>query len=119
MPDFSLIPLPALVLLAGIIGLLVGSFLNVVIYRLPIMMERDWRAQCADLAETPTADIPEGRFNLVVPRSRCPSCGAQITAWQNIPVLSYLFLGGEGPPQGVACYDVLQSLGCAPNPACE
>src|SRR5210317_338185 len=76
-------------------ALLIGSFLNVVIYRLPIMMEREWRAQCAGLAETPTPDVPEGRFNLVVPRSRCPSCGMQITAWQNIPVISYLMLGGR------------------------
>jgi leader peptidase (prepilin peptidase)/N-methyltransferase len=76
-------------------ALLIGSFINVVIYRLPIMMEREWRAQCAELAETPASDLPEGRFNLVVPRSRCPSCGVQITAWQNIPVLSYLMLGGR------------------------
>lgn len=77
-------------------ALVIGSFLNVVIYRLPIMMEREWRSQCAELEETPTVDIPEGtRFNLVVPRSRCPSCGTQITAWQNIPVLSYLMLGGR------------------------
>jgi leader peptidase (prepilin peptidase)/N-methyltransferase len=76
-------------------ALVIGSFLNVVVYRLPIMMERDWRAQCAELAETPAPDLPEGKFNLVVPRSRCPSCGAQITAWQNIPVLSYLMLGGR------------------------
>ena len=76
-------------------ALLIGSFLNVVIYRLPVMMEREWRSQCDELAGTPTANLPEGRFNLVVPRSRCPSCGAQITAWQNIPVLSYLMLGGR------------------------
>ena len=76
-------------------ALLIGSFLNVVIYRLPIMMEREWRVQCEELAETPAPELPEGRFNLVVPRSRCPSCGAQITAWQNIPVLSYLMLGGR------------------------
>jgi leader peptidase (prepilin peptidase)/N-methyltransferase len=76
-------------------ALLIGSFLNVVIYRLPIMMEREWRAQCAELAETPAPDLPEGRFNLLVPRSCCPSCGARITAWQNIPVLSYLTLGGR------------------------
>ena len=76
-------------------ALVIGSFLNVVIYRLPIMMEMEWRAQCAELTETPAADLPEGRFNLIVPRSRCPSCGAQITAWQNIPVLSYLMLGGR------------------------
>ena len=77
-------------------ALVIGSFLNVVIYRLPIMMERDWRAQCAELAETPAPEIPaDETFNLVVPRSRCPSCGKQITAWQNIPVLSYLMLGGR------------------------
>jgi leader peptidase (prepilin peptidase)/N-methyltransferase len=76
-------------------ALLIGSFLNVVIYRLPIMMEREWRSQCDELAETPTPNQTEGKFNLVVPRSRCPSCGAQITALQNIPVLSYLMLGGR------------------------
>ena len=76
-------------------ALLIGSFLNVVIYRLPIMMDREWRSHCDELAEMPTADLPEGKFNLIVPRSRCTSCGAQITAWQNIPVLSYLTLGGR------------------------
>ena len=76
-------------------ALIFGSFINVVIYRLPIMMEREWRAQCAELAETAAPELPEGRFNLVVPRSRCPSCGTQIAAWQNIPVLSYLMLGGR------------------------
>lgn len=75
--------------------LLIGSFLNVVIYRLPVMMERDWREQCKELAATPATAIPEGRFDLVAPRSRCPSCGAAITALQNIPVLSYLVLGGN------------------------
>ena len=76
--------------------LVIGSFLNVVIYRLPMMMERDWRQQCAEIAETPPAkDLPEGRFDLVVPRSRCPSCGTPIKAWQNIPVISYLLLGGK------------------------
>ena len=59
------------------------------------MMEREWRAQCAELSETAAPELPEGRFNLVVPRSRCPSCGTQIAAWQNIPVLSYLMLGGR------------------------
>ena len=78
-----------------LVSLLVGSFLNVVIHRLPIMMEREWRAQCAELADAPAADIPEGRFDLVAPRSRCPSCSAPITAVQNIPVLSYLLLRGR------------------------
>ncbi len=74
-------------------ALLVGSFLNVVIHRLPIMMERDWRAQCASLA----GEEPEEheRYNLVVPRSACPGCGHKITALENIPVLSYLFIRGR------------------------
>jgi leader peptidase (prepilin peptidase)/N-methyltransferase len=83
-----------------LISLLIGSFLNVVIYRLPIMMEREWRAQCAATAEAPATELPEGRFpegrfDLVVPRSRCPSCGAPVAAWQNIPVVSYLLLRGR------------------------
>ena len=84
-----------LVLITFLFALLVGSFLNVVIYRLPIMMEREWRQQCADLTSTPAAEIPEGRFDLMVPRSRCPSCGAAISAGQNIPVISYLRLRGR------------------------
>ena len=82
-------------LIAFVFALLVGSFLNVVIHRLPIMMERSWREQCRELSETPAGEIPEGRFDLVAPRSRCPSCGHRITALQNIPVVSYLFLGGK------------------------
>ena len=76
--------------------LVIGSFLIVVIYRLPIMMERDWREQCEEFAKSPPVlDIPEERFDLIVPRSRCPSCGKLIKAWQNIPVISYLILGGR------------------------
>jgi len=76
--------------------LMIGSFLNVVIHRLPIMMERDWREQADELMRTPSEqELPEGRFDLIMPRSRCPSCGALITAWQNIPVVSYLFLKGR------------------------
>ena len=76
-------------------ALMIGSFLNVVIYRLPIMMQREWRDQCKELQESPAPEIPQGRFNLVVPRSRCPTCGKEIKAWQNIPVLSYLLLGAQ------------------------
>ncbi len=77
-------------------ALVIGSFLNVVIHRLPLMMERDWREQCEELCKTPPEqELPEGRFDLVVPRSRCPSCGHMITAWQNIPVISYLVLRGR------------------------
>ncbi len=77
------------------LSLLIGSFLNVVIYRLPIMMEREWRAQCAELADAEATDVPAGRFNLIFPHSHCTSCGAQITAMQNVPVLSYLILRGK------------------------
>ena len=76
-------------------ALVIGSFLNVVIYRLPIMMEREWREQCAEAAESPASELPEGRFNLILPNSRCPSCGKPIKAWQNIPVLSYILIGGR------------------------
>ncbi len=76
-----------------LLGLCVGSFLNVVIYRLPKMMEAQWRAECASLAgESPAPAEP---FNLMQPRSRCPSCAAPITAWQNVPVVSWLALGGK------------------------
>ncbi len=79
------------------LGLLVGSFLNVVIHRLPIMMDRDWREQCALLADTASAlTFAEGeRYDLVTPRSRCPGCSHSISAWQNIPLLSYVLLKGR------------------------
>lgn len=79
---------------ALLLGLVVGSFLNVVIHRLPIMLEREWRSQSADMsggAETSTGE----RYNLVVPRSRCPHCGHPISALENIPLLSYLALRGR------------------------
>jgi leader peptidase (prepilin peptidase)/N-methyltransferase len=88
----------AFVAFSVFIGLVVGSFLNVVIYRLPIMMERDWKRQCAELEsgipET-TGSRQENVFNLVWPGSRCTHCGHTIRAWENIPVLSYLFLRGK------------------------
>lgn len=76
-------------------ALLIGSFLNVVIYRLPLMMHREWQEQCAELQASDTPEIPDGPFNLVLPGSACPSCGANISALQNIPVISYLFLRGQ------------------------
>ena len=86
---------------AIVFGLLVGSFLNVVIHRLPIMLERDWKAQCIEylgdnivLKDAETAGS-NSKYNLVVPRSACPTCKQPITALQNIPVLSYVFLGGK------------------------
>ncbi len=78
-----------------ILGLLVGSFLNVVIYRLPIMMQREWRSDCLEFLDQPSVDKQEEAFNLVIPRSRCGQCGHQITALENIPIISYLLLKGK------------------------
>ncbi|HEX5458416.1 MAG TPA: A24 family peptidase [Steroidobacteraceae bacterium] len=102
-----------------VLGLVVGSFLNVVIHRLPIMMERQWREQCAELDEPDlSATLPAGsplkdRFNLVVPRSACPACKAPITALQNIPIMSYVFLRGRCANCGVHIsvrYPIVEAL---------
>lgn len=103
--------------LVFIFSLLIGSFLNVVIHRVPIMLEREWRAQAEELlrsdgpSERRTANggrldekqqqdlapasQPPAKYNLIVPRSACPHCGTQIKAWQNVPVISYLLLKGK------------------------
>ena len=84
--------------LLGLLGLLVGSFLNVVIHRLPRMMELRWAAECAQLQAPSGATEPPpvaAPFNLMVPRSRCPHCGHQIRWFENIPVFSYLALRGR------------------------
>lgn len=78
---------------AAVLGLMVGSFLNVVIHRLPRMMEREWQAQCAELrGEAPASAEP---FGLATPRSACPACGHAIAWYENIPLLSYLILRGK------------------------
>jgi leader peptidase (prepilin peptidase)/N-methyltransferase len=79
-------------------GLCIGSFLNVVIHRLPRMMEREWKAQCAELAgqALPAGQEPENPpYNLFRPRSACPACGHRIRAWENIPLVSWLMLRGR------------------------
>jgi leader peptidase (prepilin peptidase)/N-methyltransferase len=84
----------AFVFVALLFGLLVGSFLNVVIYRLPVMMKRDWQQQAREILELPPE--PKGEtFNLILPNSSCPHCGHEIKAWENIPVISYLALRGK------------------------
>lgn len=85
-----------LLLAVTLLGLSVGSFLNVVVYRLPVMMERDWKKQCRELLELAEEDDESQEpFNLIHPRSRCPHCGHQIKALENIPILSYLVLRGR------------------------
>lgn len=81
------------IMLSTFLGLMVGSFLNVVIYRLPKMMEREWHNNCLELQgkETPS----QTTYSLSKPRSSCPSCGHKITALENIPIISYLALKGR------------------------
>ncbi len=100
--------LTAFVTLSLILGLLVGSFLNVVIHRLPIIMQREWLNQAFIFIEENNGKIEgltppkEERFNLMVPRSRCPHCGHMIRSHENIPVISYLFLRGKCSACGAA-----------------
>jgi leader peptidase (prepilin peptidase)/N-methyltransferase len=100
----------AFVIVCGILGLAVGSFLNVVILRLPVMMERQWHSQCREFLEindaktakqVPQTAAGQERFDLVYPSSHCPKCGHKITAVENIPVISYLLLKGKCSGCGV------------------
>ena len=95
------LPQEAQVVLVGFLGLLVGSFLNVVIYRLPKMMEQQWAAECAELTgqvSEPTAE----KLSLISPRSRCSNCGHMIAWYENIPIFSYIFLRGKCSVCGTA-----------------
>ncbi|MEE4203980.1 MAG: prepilin peptidase, partial [Halieaceae bacterium] len=83
-----------LVVLVPLLGLIVGSFLNVVILRLPVMMEQGWRRECCELLEQPAPEN-EPHIGLVTPNSRCPHCGVAIKPWHNIPVISWLLLRGR------------------------
>ncbi|MGE5792714.1 MAG: prepilin peptidase [Bacteroidota bacterium] len=84
---------PVFITMGAVFGLAIGSFLNVVIHRLPKMMEREWQVQCAELRGEPPPAAP--RFDLATPRSSCPSCGHPITALENVPLASYLWLRGK------------------------
>ena len=110
--DFLQYSPTACIVVAAILGLLVGSFLNVVIHRLPLMMEAEWRQQCAEFAGQTDA-VPQAAINLITPRSRCPHCGHAITALENIPVLSYLALKGACSACGKAIglrYPLIEAL---------
>lgn len=84
-----------LVIICALLGLIIGSFLNVIIHRLPEMMMRGWRLQCHELQGTTPAAEDLEPYNLNTPRSRCPGCGHAISVWENIPVISYLILRGR------------------------
>src|SRR5881392_2672225 len=100
--------------IAALVGLFIGSFLNVVIHRLPKMLERGWAEQCAELRGEESPKTP--LYNLAVPRSQCPACGHQITALENVPIASFLALGGKcsscGKPIS-ARYPLVEVLGGA------
>jgi leader peptidase (prepilin peptidase)/N-methyltransferase len=116
----------AFTIMAGVLGLMVGSFLNVVIHRLPKMMELGWQQQCAELLHGDDADNPSpasggdetaqhAPYNLIIPRSACPHCNHAISAWENIPILSYLMLRGKCRGCGVAIsprYPVIEAISC-------
>jgi len=82
------------VITAGVLGLVVGSFLNVLIWRLPKMLEREWRVQAHEILGLPE-ETPLPTYNLMLPHSQCPHCGHRIRLWENIPLLSYLCLRGR------------------------
>lgn len=80
---------------ASLLGLIIGSFLNVVIYRLPKMMEREWRQECAEYFPESNIQVPEGKLTLSTPRSTCPSCQTPLRIMDNVPVISWLLLRGK------------------------
>ena len=86
---------PFAIPLSIVVGLLIGSFLNVVIYRVPVMMERGWTQFAKEHLQLELTEEEQQPFNLMKPDSRCPKCHAPVKAWQNIPIVSYLMLGGK------------------------
>ncbi len=103
--------------MCGVLGLMVGSFLNVVIHRLPKMMELAWQQQCAELRgenlHPEGQPVPQKPYNLIVPRSACPHCNHAISAWENIPIVSYLLLRGRCKGCGAAIsprYPIIEAI---------
>ncbi len=91
--EFFLTHSPVLLVLIGLLSLTVGSFLNVVIHRLPLMLQTEWRIECRNLLQQ--IQVDEKKINLFFPRSFCPGCNHLIHAWQNIPLISYILLRGR------------------------
>ncbi len=91
-----------LIVVVGLLGLIIGSFLNVIIYRLPIMMQQEARLQCAELLNVPLSQSNQS-FNLIQPRSHCPHCGHQVTLLENIPLVSFIWQRG----QCTACHQAI------------
>ncbi|MED5492363.1 A24 family peptidase [Halopseudomonas pachastrellae] len=85
----------AFILLAGLLGLVIGSFLNVVILRVPRMLEIEWQQQAREILEPDREHAPPATYNLILPHSHCPKCKTEIKPWQNIPIISYLLLRGR------------------------
>jgi leader peptidase (prepilin peptidase)/N-methyltransferase len=109
--------------MCAVLGLMVGSFLNVVIHRLPKMMELGWQQQCAELSQSDAQSdvpasakgqpVPHTPYNLIVPRSACPHCNHAISAWENIPIISYLLLRGKCKGCGAAIsprYPIIEAI---------
>ena len=93
--DYLASHLLAFVVVAGLLGLVVGSFLNVVIHRLPKMMERDWLQQAREMLHPDQSHVEQPVYNLVLPHSHCPHCQTEIKPWQNLPLISYALLRGR------------------------
>lgn len=93
--DYMASHLLAFVVVAGLLGLVVGSFLNVVIHRLPKMMERDWLQQAREMLHPDQPHVEQPVYNLVLPHSHCPHCQTEIKPWQNLPLISYALLRGR------------------------
>ena len=93
--DYMASHLLAFVVVVGLLGLVVGSFLNVVIHRLPKMMERDWLQQAQEMLHPDQPHVEQPVYNLVLPHSHCPQCQTEIKPWQNLPLISYALLRGR------------------------
>lgn len=121
MPELLAASEPLLIGVVALLGLMVGSFLNVVVYRLPVMLERRWQAEARELLALPVDEAPAEPFNLATPRSRCGACGTPIPAQHNLPVLSWLWLRGRAACCGArisARYPLVELLTALASAAC-